>query len=302
MRYSLFYVDGHPLFKSLSETSWSPKISSINFRTKNWFAIFSVSPHPGKQPKTSFVLVLGVFWGSFPHLKATFLRLRHLEARIFLTNISTEKVWLPSSFSSEFPKAELSTCLMPSNSLASNSSVGWERGLWLGCYQSSSGFKEATLLLQLNWRALILRITQHMSLDVFHCFSMWFITSRCYHLDRAKGPQNDCPSITFAGFFSPTSRALNAASMPLALKIHIKKVWPQIVDLPTEKKWDPDIHDILAEIRLCETLAILSTCIKTVWNFRTLGIVKVSAQEKSLLLTIGVCFKLWLRNNLSHAW
>ena len=46
----------------------------------------------------------------------------------------------------------------------------------------------------------------------------------------------------------------------------------------------------------------LSTCIKTFWNFRTLGIVKVSAQEKSLLLTIGVCFKLWLRNNLSHAW
>lgn len=72
------------------------------------------------------------------------------------------------------------------------------RGTWAceaAISMSSFGFKEG-----LNWRALILRITQHMSLDVFHCFSMWLITSGCYHLDRAKGPQ-----MTVRASLSPAS-------------------------------------------------------------------------------------------------
>ena len=80
-----------------------------------------------------------------------------------------------------------------------------------------------------------------MSLDVFHCFSIFFHHIGLLPSWQSKRTSNDGPSSTFAGFFSPTSRALSAASMPLALKIHIKKVRLQIVDLLTGKmrSWHP---------------------------------------------------------------
>lgn len=52
---------------------------------------------PGKQPKTElFVLVLGVLWGSFPHLEAAFLRMatvpKHSSKRMKLRATKTHIV------------------------------------------------------------------------------------------------------------------------------------------------------------------------------------------------------------------
>jgi len=102
---------------------------------------------------------------------------------------------------------------------------------------SSFGFKEATLLLQAMFELKGIDSEDHTAY-VLRCFSLFFHvfpSHRAATILTEKRTSNDGPSITFAGFFSPTSRALSAASMPLALKIHIKKVPLQIVDLLTGK-------------------------------------------------------------------